>query len=158
MAPKLLTELPADALGLVLVQLGRGEGRARDIARTASTSHAFRDAARTAEKAHRRVCFEGHTKAVTCVAAAPDGRIVTGSHDKTVKVWRDGACECTIQAQFGEVTRSTTAVALLPGGARFVSVSHDSLPGAAARRPPLRQRLGRRHRPHREHGLAPVSA
>ena len=32
------------------------------------------------------------------VAAAPDGRIITGSYDHTVKVWRDGACERTIQA------------------------------------------------------------
>ena len=32
------------------------------------------------------------------MAAAPDGRIITGSDDKTVKVWRDGACERTIQA------------------------------------------------------------
>ena len=36
----------------------------------AVTCRAFRDAARIAENVHRRVCFEGHTKAVTCVAAA----------------------------------------------------------------------------------------
>ena len=36
-----------------------------------------------AEQAHRRVCFE-HADAVRCVAAAPDGRVITGSrrHDR----------------------------------------------------------------------------
>ena len=28
----------------------------------------------------------------------PDGRIITGSDDNTVRVWRDGVCERTIQA------------------------------------------------------------
>ena len=51
----------------------------------------------------------------------PDGRIITVSSDSTVKVWRDGACERTIQAHTGIVY----AVAVLPGGARFVSVSED---------------------------------
>ena len=55
------------------------------------------------------------------MAAAPDGRVITGSSDKTVKVWRDGACERTIQAH----TDGVNAVAVLPGGARFVSGSHD---------------------------------
>ena len=36
-------------------------------------------------------------------------------------MWRDGACERTIQAHTGIVY----AVAVLPGGARFVSVSED---------------------------------
>ena len=43
------------------------------------------------------MCFE-HAEPVRCVAAVPDGRVITGSDDKTVKVWRDGACERTIQA------------------------------------------------------------
>ena len=68
----------------MLVQLGRVAA----IARVAPTCRALRDAARAAEKAHRRVCYEGHESWVTCVAAAPDGRIITGSRDKTVKVWR----------------------------------------------------------------------
>ena len=55
------------------------------------------------------------------MAAAPDGRIITGSYDNTVKVWRDGACERTIQAH----TDGVNAVAVLPGGARFVSGSDD---------------------------------
>ena len=56
------------------------------------------------------------------MAAAPDGRIITGSYDNTVKVWRDGACERTIQAHTNGRSR---AVAVLPGGARFVSGSDD---------------------------------
>ena len=55
------------------------------------------------------------------VATAPDGRVITGSVDKTVKVWRGGACERTIEAHSSTVN----GVAVLPGGARFVSVSHD---------------------------------
>jgi WD40 repeat protein len=115
----LLTDrLPLDALALVLVQLGR----AAAIARVAPTCRALRDAARAAERAHRRVCYEGHT---TCVAAAPDGRVITG-FDKTIKVWRDGACERTIEAHGVNAPRwFVSAVAVLPGGARFVSCSHD---------------------------------
>ena len=41
----------------------------------------------------------------------------------TVKVWRDGACERTIQAHTQRAR--STAVAVLPGGARFVSGSSD---------------------------------
>ena len=67
------------------------------------------------------VTLARHADAVNCVAAAPDGRVITGSVDTTVKVWRDGACERTIQAHSDRVW----AVAVLPGGARFVSVSDD---------------------------------
>ena len=56
------------------------------------------------------------------VAAAPDGRVITGSDDETVKVWRDGVCERTITGAYANVN----AVAVLPGGARFVSGSLDS--------------------------------
>ena len=62
----------------------------------------------------------GINDAVASVAAVPDGRIITGSVDDTVKVWRDGTCERTIQAH-----RFVKAVAVLPGGARFVSGGGD---------------------------------
>ena len=48
-----------------------------------------------------------------------DGRIITGSDDTTVKVWRDGACVHTIQAH----TRHGGGVA--GRGARFISGSYD---------------------------------
>ena len=63
----------------------------------------------------------GHTEDVVAVQAAPDGRIITSSWDCTVKVWRDGACERTIQAHDDWVR----TLAVLPGGTRFVSVSDD---------------------------------
>ena len=65
----------------------------------------------------------GHTGIghVYCVDAVPDGRVITGSWDNTVKVWRNGACERTIQAH----TRPLRAVVVLPGGARFVSTALD---------------------------------
>ena len=55
------------------------------------------------------------------MAAVPDGRVITGSRDATVKLWRDGACERTIEAHVHNVR----AVAVLPGGARFLSGSPD---------------------------------
>ena len=106
--------LPSDLLVLVLAQLSL----VRNIKRVKSVCKAFLAAAPEAEKAHRRVCFE-HASEVLCVAAAPDGRIITGAWDNTVKVWRNGACERTIQAHIHEVT----ALAVLPGGARFVSAA-----------------------------------
>ena len=57
------------------------------------------------------------------VATAPDGRVITGLSgygDGKVMVWRDGACE-HIKAHADWVW----AVAVLPGGTRFVSVSRD---------------------------------
>ena len=117
--PRLVTDLPSDALSLVLMRLGLGKGRARNVARTALVCRAFSVAARLAEKALRRACFEGHTNWVTCVAAAPGGRIITCSDDGTFKVWRDGACERTIQGHADRLV----AVAMLPGGARFVGAS-----------------------------------
>jgi len=125
-AARCLTEvLPADALSLVLYQLTL----AHDIAAVAPTCHVLCDAAKLAMKLRPfsgEVVTLGHTKTATqytflqsevyCVAAAPDGRVITGSADNAVKVWRDGACEHTIQA-YAEVN----AVAVLSGGARFIS-------------------------------------
>jgi len=93
---------------------------AHDIALAGMSCRSLRDAARLALKARpfssEVVTLTGHTSAVWSVAAVPDGRIITGSYD-TVRVWREGACERTIGG--GRV------VAALPGGARFVSASHD---------------------------------
>jgi hypothetical protein len=120
-AERRLIELPADVLGLVLYQLTL----AHDIAAVAPTCHALCDAAKLAAKARpfsgEVVTLRGHAGMVRGVAAASDGRIITGSYDRTVKVWRDGACELTIQAH----TEDIECVAVLPGGARFVTGSDD---------------------------------
>ena len=74
----------------------------------------------------------GDEDRVHCLAVAPNSRIVTGSHDGYVKVWCDGACEHTFDkfgddAHIDEMTGDApvNAVAVLPGGARFVSASND---------------------------------
>ena len=60
-----------------------------------------------------------------CVAAAADGHVLTSSGeqgtDNTVKVWRGDELVRTIEAH----SLSVDAVAVLPGGARFISVSDD---------------------------------
>ena len=85
-----LTDLPADALGLVLYQLTL----AHDIAAVAPTCHVLCDAAKIALKLRpfsgEVVTLGRHTDSVYCVAASPDGRIVTGSADRTIKVWSIG--------------------------------------------------------------------
>ena len=114
-----LLELPTDALGLVLYQLPL----AHDIAAVAPTCHTLCDAAKLAMKLRpftgEVVTLAGHGSAVRGVATAPDGRVITGSYDNTVKVWRDGACERTIRAHSDWVM----AVAVLPGGPLFVTTS-----------------------------------
>jgi WD40 repeat protein len=112
-----IAALPSDALILVLAHLPL----VRNIKGTKRTSRAFRDAAPEAEKAfrHRTGVYE-HAHAVKCVAAAPGGRLITGSY-REVKVWRDDACERAIQAHSDWVS----TVVVLPGGARFVSGSFD---------------------------------
>ena len=61
--------LPSDLLVLVLAKLCL----VRDIKRVKRTCRAFRDAAPEAEKAHRRVCYVGHTQEV---ASPRSGRFV----------------------------------------------------------------------------------
>ena len=102
-----IAALPTEILSLVLAQLRL----VRNI-KKARVCRALRDAAPEAEKAHRRVCFEHTDVTVNCVAAAPDGRVVTCSNNKFVKVLRDGVCESTIEmAGIG-----VKGVAMLPGG------------------------------------------
>ena len=91
-AERRLLELPADLLGLILYQLPL----AHDIARTGRTCRTLCDAAKLALKLRpfsgEVVTLAGHTNWVWCMAAAPDGRIITGADDNTAKVWRDGVC------------------------------------------------------------------
>ena len=77
-----ITALPSEIISLVLSQLCL----VRNIKYVKRTCRAFRDAAPAAEQAHRRVCFVGHFDPVYSVAAAPDGRVITGSYDYTVKL------------------------------------------------------------------------
>ena len=63
------------------------------------------------------------------MAAADDGHVLTGSSDKTVKVWRGDELVRTIEAH----TRGH-AVAVLPGGARFISGSRDDREAVHLRR------------------------
>ena len=84
-AERQFLELPTDVLSLVLYQLPL----AHDIAAVAPTCHALSDAAKLAAKARpfsgEVVTLDGHVRVVRGVAAAPDGRIITGSYDRTVK-------------------------------------------------------------------------
>ena len=120
-AERQLLELPADVLSLILYQLPL----AHNIARAGLTCRQLCDAAKLALKARpfsgEVVTIDGHRDTVHGVAVTADGRIITGSYDKTIKVWCAGACTRTIQAH----TRDVEDVAALPGGARFVCVSDD---------------------------------
>ena len=68
---------------------------------------------------------------MTAVALPDNQHALSGSADKTVKLFN---------VNDGAVLRTFTH-----------HTSLGALPGAAARRPPLRQRLGRQDRPHRRH-------
>ena len=121
-AERRLIELPADVLGLVLYQLPL----AHDIALAGLTCRALCDAAKLAIKARpysgEVVTLAGHTNWVYGLAAAPDGRVLTGA-DGTVKMWRDGACVRNIDAD----NKYVHAVAVLPGGVRFIGGPGDGI-------------------------------
>src|SRR5687768_8761905 len=65
--------------------------------------------------------FSGHTWHVNALAVLPDGRIVSGSDDKTLKLW-DVAGKCLDTFRGHE--SSVMALAVLPDG-RIVSGSSD---------------------------------
>ena len=127
LADEQLTDLSHDELALILFHLPL----AHDIALAGLTCHALCAAAKLALKARpfsSEVVTLVHTHIVNSVAAALDGRIITVPYDHMrqdephdIKVWLDGACERTIQAH----TLGINAVAVIPRGARFVSVSDD---------------------------------
>ena len=118
-AARLLLELPADVLGLVLYQLTL----AHDIAAVAPTCHALCDAAKLAMKLRPfsgEVIVDRHDMALRAVAVAPNGRIITTSSNS-----RTGAIKCGARTKVHAHTSCIMSVAALPGGARFVSGSFD---------------------------------
>ncbi len=135
-AKKLLTDLPLDVLQHIVARIEL----AYHIGRAAPTCKVVSVAARNAIKARpfssEVVTLNGHTHRVRSLTAAPDGRVITASHDMAIKVWRDGACECTIQGSEDdaaklwpldgaperafEVGDVVFCVAALPDGVHFV--------------------------------------
>jgi len=68
--------------------------------------------------------LSGHSGEVTSCAVTPDGRrIVSASHDKTLKVWdlNTGRALATLEGHSGVVN----SCAITPDGRRVVSASHD---------------------------------
>ncbi len=66
--------------------------------------------------------LSGHTSSVYCMAVLPDGRIISGSNDKTLRVWdaESGQCLNTLSGH----TSYVSCVAVLPDG-RIISGSND---------------------------------
>src|ERR1700730_6543750 len=68
--------------------------------------------------------MEGHSHGVTSVSFSPDGtRIVSGSHDSTVRVW-DAVTGAHLQTLEGH-SLSVTSASFSPDGTRIVSGSYD---------------------------------
>ena len=68
--------------------------------------------------------MEGHSNGITSVAFSPDGtRIVSGSYDKTLRLW--DAVSCARLNAVKEHSVLITSVTFSPDGTRIVSGSHD---------------------------------
>ncbi|KIJ49040.1 hypothetical protein M422DRAFT_205279 [Sphaerobolus stellatus SS14] len=71
------------------------------------------------------VTLTGHTCWVRSVAFSPDGqRVVSGSHDKTIRIWNAHTGEL-VSGPFEGHTDQVTSVAFSPDGQRVVSGSGD---------------------------------
>lgn len=70
----------------------------------------------------RRSRLNGHTQEVTCAAFLDNGKIVTGSKDRWIRVW-DGKTGKSLK-KFKGSPQSITCIVALPGG-RIISGSND---------------------------------
>jgi WD40 repeat protein len=69
--------------------------------------------------------IEGHTDEVDSVAFSPDGKhIVSGSHDKTIRVW-DAVTGDIVSGPFEGHTSAVNSVAFSPDGKYIVIGSDD---------------------------------
>ena len=69
--------------------------------------------------------FQGHTDCILSVAYSPDGNhIVSGSEDKTIRVWDPHSGQC-IAGPFQGHTGPITSIAYSPDGSCIVSGSED---------------------------------
>lgn len=64
--------------------------------------------------------LEGHTNPITCLDNLPNGRIITGSGDNTIKIWDDKECKLTLSGH----TATIKCTNILPDG-QIVSGSDD---------------------------------
>lgn len=62
----------------------------------------------------------GHFGSIACLAVLPDGKLVSGSDDCTVRVWEDGVCLHTLAGH----TSSVYVLAVLPS--KIASGSQDT--------------------------------
>ncbi|KAN0081238.1 Quinonprotein alcohol dehydrogenase-like superfamily [Tylopilus felleus] len=70
--------------------------------------------------------LQGHTGPVDCVACSPDGiHIVSGSRDKTIRVWNASTGQC-VAGPFQGHTDLVKSVAYSPDGIHIVSGSADN--------------------------------
>ena len=66
--------------------------------------------------------LEGHIDEVNCISVLPDGRIISGSYDKTLKIWNPSTGNC--DHTFIGHTDAVRCIAILPNG-RIISGSSD---------------------------------
>ncbi len=126
--PQALNFTGMDLLELSLTrymgQFGKKPVREHETDRDDHTLPLFRKASLTRNTLLDRTAFqsEGHSSPVTCIALFPDGRMVSGSHDNTLRVWDVASGQC-LQTLCGHEDL-ITCVAVLPDG-RVVSGSGD---------------------------------
>lgn len=117
---KLLTEDQLDAMTASIKA-------AKQLQRTQNVSEKLRDLTRdglreAVFKVQEKNRFEGHTAEVNSLSFSPDGNMIaSGSHDKTVKIWkRDGTLVATLSH-----TQAVRSVSFSYDGQLIASASYD---------------------------------